>query len=70
MASNSTAPLAHESYTFGEGPAERATYLTRLFGVHGLITIFDGTWVRLSVDEHSFRRETYRAVRAAFVKRL
>jgi hypothetical protein len=27
-------------------------------------------WLRITAEEHSFRRETYRAVRAAFVKRF
>ena len=62
--------LAHESYTFGGGPAETATYLTRQLGVHALATLGKGAWLRFSLDEHSFRRETYRAARAAFVKRF
>lgn len=61
--------LAGESYTFG-GETDRAIYVTRLFGVHGLVTLADGTWLRISVEDHSFRRETYRALRAALVRRF
>lgn len=62
--------LAGESFSFAGGEAERALYLTRQFGVHGQITLGDDAWLRLTVEEHSFRRETYRAVRAAFVRRF
>lgn len=62
--------LAGESYSFGGGAAERALYITRQFGVHGQVTVSDNAWLRITVEEHSFRRETYRAVRAAFVKRF
>lgn len=62
--------LAGESYSFGGSAAERAVYITRQFGVHGQITLGDNTWLRLTAEEHSFRRETYRAVRAAFVRRF
>jgi hypothetical protein len=61
--------LASESATFG-GDTERAIYLTRLFGVHGQITLGDNAWIRVTADEHAFRRETYRAVRAAYVRRF
>jgi hypothetical protein len=61
--------LATESATFG-GTTERAVYLTRLFGVHGQITLGDHAWIRVTADEHAFRRETYRAVRAAYVRRF
>jgi len=62
--------LAGESYTIAGGEAERAIYLTRQFGVHGLLRTTDNSWVRLTAEEHSFRRETYRAVRAAYVVRF
>ncbi len=62
--------LAVESYTFGGGEAERAIYLTRQFGVHGQIRMNDNAWIRATVEEHSFRRETYRAARAAYVMRF
>ena len=62
--------LAAESYTFGRADAERAIYLTRQFGVHTQLALGANDWVRLTVEEHSFRRETYRAVRGAFVHRF
>ena len=62
--------LAGESYSFGGGDAERAMYLTRQFGVHGLYELTANSWLRLTVEEHSFRRETYRAARAAYVRRF
>lgn len=62
--------LAGESYTFGGGDAERAVYLTRQFGVHGQIALGTDAWLRVTAEEHSFRRETYRAARVAFVRRF
>jgi hypothetical protein len=62
--------LAGESYTFGGGDAERAVYITRQFGVHGAIRLGTEAWVRITAEEHSFRRETYRAARVAFVRRF
>ena len=62
--------LAGESYTFGGGEAERAVYLTRQFGVHGQIPMGTDAWLRVTAEEHSFRRETYRAVRMAYVRRF
>nr|MBA3269575.1 hypothetical protein [Acidobacteriota bacterium] len=62
--------LAGESYTVGGGNADRAVYLTRQFGVHGQVELGTDTWLRLTAEEHSFRRETYRAVRVAFVRRF
>lgn len=61
--------LAGEAYTFGGGDPERSVYLTRQFGVHGQITLGADAWLRVTAEEHSFRRETYRAVRAAVVIR-
>lgn len=61
--------IVTESSTFG-GRTERATYLTRQFGVHTQIPVSDGGWVRLTVDEHAFRRESYRAARVAYVRRF
>jgi hypothetical protein len=61
--------LAAESYTFG-GDTERAVYLTRQFGVHAQLALGADAWVRMTAEEHSFRRETYRAVRGAFVRRF
>lgn len=62
--------LAAESYAFGGAEAERALYLTRQFGVHAMMPVGADAWVRATVEEHSFRRETYRAVRVAFVRRF
>lgn len=61
--------FAGESYTFGGGEAERAVYLTRQFGVHATQSLTDRAWLRITVEEHGFRRETYRAARAALVVR-
>jgi hypothetical protein len=62
--------LATESYTFGDADPARSTYLTRQLGVHGLLTLTDGLWLRVTAEEHAFRRETYRAVRVAVVSRF
>ena len=62
--------LAGESYTFGGDDAETAVYITRQFGVHGQVTLGDTAWLRITAEEHSFRRETYRAIRAAYVRRF
>ncbi len=62
--------LAAESYTFAGADAARSTYLTRQLGVHGWLTLTDGLWLRMTAEEHGFRRETYRAVRAAIVRRF
>jgi hypothetical protein len=59
-----------ESYTFGDGPAETAQYLTRDLGVH-FTTAPKRPWVlRLTLEEQAFRRETYRAARIAVIRRL
>jgi hypothetical protein len=62
--------LAGESYTFGGGEAERSVYITRQVGVHGQISLGTDAWLRLTAEEHGFRRETYRAARVAFVWRF
>lgn len=62
--------LGTESYTFGDADPARDTYLTRQLGVHGLATLADGLWLRVTLDEQAFRRETYRAVRVAVVGRF
>jgi hypothetical protein len=62
--------LAGESYSFGGGESDRAVYLTRQFGVHALFTLGGDAWVRVSAEEHAFRRETYRAARVAYVRRF
>jgi hypothetical protein len=62
--------LAGESTSFGGAEAERALYLTRQFGVHGMLMLRPDTWLRVTAEEHAFRRETYRAVRLAVVRRF
>jgi len=59
-----------ESYTFGDGPAATAQYLTRDLGVH-FTTAPTRPWiVRLTLEEQAFRRETYRAARITVIRRL
>jgi hypothetical protein len=59
-----------ESYTFGDGPAETAQYLTRDLGVH-FTTAPARPWIlRLTLEEQAFRRETYRAARFSVIRRL
>jgi hypothetical protein len=62
--------VAGESYSLGGSEAERAVYLTRQFGVIGQFDISADAWVRVTVEEQSFRRETYRAARVAYVRRF
>ena len=62
--------LAGESYSFGGAGAERALYLTRQFGVHATIPLGTDHWLRVTAEEHAFRRETYRAARVAYVRRF
>lgn len=62
--------LAGESFTFGGGEPERSVYITRQFGVHGQISLGADAWLRITAEEQSFRRETYRAARVAFVGRF
>jgi hypothetical protein len=62
--------LAAESYALGGADSERSVYLTRQFGVHTVIALGADTWVRVVVEEHGSRRETYRGARAALVRRF
>jgi hypothetical protein len=62
--------FAAESFSAGGADAERAVYLTRQFGVHAQLRTTDNGWVRVTVEEQSFRRETYRAARVAYVARF
>ena len=62
--------LAGESYSFGQADPDRAMYLTRQFGVVGQITLGTDAWLRISAEEHSFRRETFRALRLAYWRRF
>jgi hypothetical protein len=62
--------LAGESYSLGGGGAERALYLTRQLGVHATLAVGPNGWVRVTAEEHAFRRETYRGARVAYVRRF
>jgi hypothetical protein len=63
--------VAAESFEVGGGAdPDRSVYLTRQFGVHGLMTLTPRSWLRVTVEEQSFRRETYRAVRVAYGRRF
>jgi hypothetical protein len=62
--------VAGESFSLGGRNAERALYLTRQLGVHGLLGIGDQTWLRIVAEEQGFRRETYRALRVGLVRRF
>lgn len=61
--------LTAERFTIG-GQVDRSVYLTRQFGVHGQLALGPDTWVRISVEEQSFRRETFRAIRAFYTRRF
>jgi hypothetical protein len=62
--------LAGESYSFGQADSDDSIYLTRQFGVHGQMSLSPDAWLRITVEEHSFRRETFRALRVAYVHRF
>lgn len=62
--------IGTESYTFADADPARDVYLTRQFGVHGLLAMGQGFWLRLTADEHAYRRETHRALRAAVMRRF
>lgn len=62
--------VAAESYGVDGAPADRSFYLTRQFGVHALVTISEGLWFRVTAEEQSFRRESYRALRLALIRRF
>jgi hypothetical protein len=62
--------LAAESFSFGGREAEYSVYLTRQFGIHTLMSLTDDAWLRVTAEEHGFRRETYRAARVAMVVRF
>ena len=62
--------LAGESNAFSGAEAERSVYLTRQVGVHTVFALGTDSWVRLTIEEHGFRRETYRAARVAIVRRF
>jgi hypothetical protein len=62
--------LAGDSYAVSGGAAEYAIYLTRQLGVHAAIALGGRSWLRVTAEEHAFRRETYRAARVAYVRRF
>jgi hypothetical protein len=61
-----------ESYSFGGGPSERAVHLTRKLGLHLTIPLAaaGATVLRATVEEQSFRPETYQAARIGVVRRF
>lgn len=59
-----------ESYAFGGGPAQRAQHLTRGLGLHFTTPTGRPWFVRLTLAEQGFRRETYRGARVSVVRRL
>jgi hypothetical protein len=62
--------VAAESFRFGSASPDRSAYLTRQFGVHAQFAVGGSGWLRLTVEEHSFRRETFRAARVAYVRKF
>jgi hypothetical protein len=64
--------FAGESYSYDGGPDERAVYLTRNLGMHAAVPLDarGATLLRFTVEEQSFRRETYRAARIGIVRRF
>jgi hypothetical protein len=62
--------LAGEAISFGGADAELSMYITRQFGVHILRSVGTSAWLRVTAEEHAFRRETYRAVRVVYVRRF
>jgi hypothetical protein len=61
-----------ESYSYDGGPDERAAYLARNLGLHAALPLDanGATLLRFTVEEQSFRRETYRAARIGVVRRF
>ena len=61
-----------ESYSYDGGPDERAAYLARNLGMHAAVPLDarGATLLRFTVEEQSFRRETYRAARIGIVRRF
>lgn len=62
--------VAAESTSFGGADAEGEVYLTRQFGVHAQVSLGTDAWLRVTAEEQSFRRETFRAARVAYVRRF
>jgi hypothetical protein len=61
-----------ESYSYDGDPHERAVYLARNLGMHATVPLgaSGATLLRFTVEEQSFRRETYRAARIGIVRRF
>ncbi|HUF23602.1 MAG TPA: hypothetical protein VMN81_05695 [Vicinamibacterales bacterium] len=59
-----------ESYAFGGGAAENAQYLTRELGLHFATDTSRAWFVRVTLAEQSFRRETYRGARLGVIRRF
>jgi len=62
--------VAAESFEFSGATADQSVYLTRQFGVHTLVALGGRGWLRLTLEEHAFRRETFRAARVAYVRKF
>lgn len=62
--------LTAESFAVGDADPDRELSLTRQFGVHGVWALGGDMWLRLTAEEQSFRRETFRGVRVAVVRRF
>lgn len=62
--------VAAESFRSGGASADRSAYLTRQLGAHAQFALGGSGWFRVTVEEHSFRRETFRAARVAYVKKF
>lgn len=59
--------FVRESYTPAGGSADTPVYLTRHLGVHFNVKTGQAI-VRFTLEDNSFRRETYRAARVAYVR--
>ena len=62
--------VAAESFRFAGATADRSVYLTRQFGVHAQFALGASGWLRFTLEEHSFRRETFRAALVGFGRRF
>jgi hypothetical protein len=62
--------VAAESFSFAGASADRSVYLTRQFGVHTQFALGTRAALRVTVEEHSFRRETFRAARLTFLRKF
>ena len=62
--------VAAESFRFAGASPDRSAYLTRQFGVHAMFAMGGSGWLRFTVEADSFRRETFRAARVEYVRKL